>query len=129
MKKGNMLVLIFAVALLCVWSAGPVWAFKITVTSELSQGDGRVYTSVRWLLLAKVHNFNDGVGIAPGETVSFSNDDWKNKGLCWDDVGVKPKTQWSGCPAPQWKHQSVVQCRDIKVILKRSGCDVDVYVK
>ncbi len=128
MKKGNMLVLIFTVAMLCVCIAMPVWAFKITVTSELSQDDGKVYTSVRWGLLSKVHNFNDGHGISPGQTVTFSNEDWKNKGLCWDDVSVKPQTQWSGCPAPQWKDRTVTQCRDIKVILKRSGCTVEPFV-
>jgi hypothetical protein len=57
-----------------------------------------------------------------------SNDDWHNTGLCWDDVGVKPANTWTGCPARQWKYTIVTKCSDMNVILKRSGCNVDVYV-
>jgi hypothetical protein len=125
MKK-NFFLAIFTVALLCLYSVMPVWAYKVTVTSELTEDDGNVFTAVRWI--GNAHNFNDGYGLAPGQTESFSNDDWHNTGLCWDDVGVKPANTWTGCPARQWKYTIVTKCSDMNVILKRSGCNVDVYV-
>ena len=128
MKRKSVLLGIFVIAVLCVCSVMPAGAYTITVTSELSEEDGKVFTSVRWGLTANVHNFNDGYGIHPGQTVTYSNDKWYNKGLCWDDIGVCPAKQWDNCPAPQWKVRTLTKCRDIKVILKRSGCSVEVYV-
>ena len=128
MKKKTVFLGCLAIIVLSVFSVMPAGAYTITVTSELSEEDGKVFTSVRWGLTANVHNFNDGYGIHPGQTVTYSNDKWYNKGLCWDDLGVEPAKQWEGCAAPQWKHITLTKCRDIKVILRRSGCSVEIYV-
>ncbi len=68
MKK-NFFLAIFTVALLCLYSVMPVWAYKVTVTSELTEDDGNVFTAVRWI--GNAHNFNDGYGLAPGRRSRF----------------------------------------------------------
>jgi len=127
MKKEEVFSGIVAVVVLCICSALPASAYKLTVKSELSSRDGKVF--VQASSVGQWWYANDGNGIEPGGTASKDNTDWKTKGLCWDDIAVKPERQWLGCPAPQLKYKSLALCRDVKVILKRSGCDIDIFVQ
>ncbi len=90
-------------------AAVPSWAYTLSVTNETGI---KILYDVNWGL-----NFGSRTReLNNGQTDTFNNDDWHNKGLCWENLEFRH--QLPGCfNSPRIIFQ--IKCGDVKVLIRQ----------
>ena len=126
MKMKTWLFSLFVTMLVVCFSL-PAHAYKISVKNEMDKGC--VYVKVvtaeimagggQYLLFS-------GYCLPPGREESVSNDDWQNKGVCWDSL----YTSLIDCDSyNSWVYHPLARCQDTRITLKRDGCKTIVHIE
>ncbi len=98
-------------------AAVPSWAYTISVTNETGY---MIIYDVDWGLIN-----SHRAELTNGRTDTYSNDDWKNKGLCWEHLQFRH--QIPGCfDSPHTVF--TFKCGDTHVLIRRGNeeCTFDI---